>query len=93
MMARAAKICEKLTAQQIEAAYDRIDNGWYFELPPGDFLSNEQDARGLPPWMQRDDDDVQSRCDIYDYETIPEMVITNGKDDWPYIKYEPILTA
>ena len=45
-MAKAAKHCEMLSAEYIEAAV----NNYALEhvVPPGDFLDEEQDARGLP---------------------------------------------
>ena len=84
MMRRAVKHCESLSAEYIERT---IDNEWMtYRLPPGDFLSEAQDARGLP----------MSYCDkmrhgnypkcctaIYDYGSVPEIVVTNGHDDWP----------
>ena len=87
-MARAAKICEPLTAEQIEAAYIRLERCDYYELPPGDFLSNPQDARGLPVGY---DDSFGSdvKCDVYDYDSIPFVVITNGHDDWPLTIWKP----
>ena len=30
---------------------------------------------------------------IYDYDSVPEMVITTGEDDWPLTMWEPVLTA
>ena len=46
------------------------------------FLSQPQDSRGLPVDY---DDNLNSdvRLDTWDYRTIPEVVITNGKEDWP----------
>lgn len=90
-MSHAAKRCERLTAQQIEEAYERIDNGGYYIVPPGDFLSEPQDERGLP--MSYSDEYIQSCCATYDYSSIPELVVTNGHDDWPLTRRGPILTA
>jgi hypothetical protein len=97
-MKRAAKCCEPLTAEQIEAAYMRIDSGMYFELPPGDFLSEPQDSRGLPlSFCQREEEQFAKRkiscIDIYDYCTIPELVITDGYDDWPLVRRGQVMTA
>ena len=91
-MKRAAKRCEPLTAQQVAAAYDRIDSGYYYKVPPGDFLERPQDARGLPvdygAGLGRN-----VKCDIYDYDSIPFVVITNGHDDWPLMMRDRVLTA
>ena len=85
-MAKAAKACKNLTAEQIEAAYNRVDLN--YRLPPGDFLIEPQDSRGLPvSWTEEYDRRHASWPDccvsIYDYDSIPEVVITNGEDDWP----------
>ena len=45
-MKRAVRVCERLTAEQVEAALTRTEI--HYVLPPGDFLSEEQDVRGLP---------------------------------------------
>ena len=87
-MARAAKICESLTAEQIEAAYIRIEHNDYYELPPSDFLSEPQDSRGIPLSMV-DCSCPNVTCDIYDYDSIPIVVITNGHDDWPFRIWKP----
>ena len=97
-MKRAAKHCEPLTESQIEMSLCRIDNGYYYELPPGDFLSEPQDARGLPMSYVRDYERRHARwpvgcSSIYDYDSIPEMVITNGKNDWPLEIRGFVLTA
>ena len=89
-MATAAKRCEKMSAEYIEAAIRR--EVMSYTLPPGDFLSEEQDARGLPlsygnlEW-------VRVTCDVYDYDTIPNVVVTNGEEDWPYNKQRKVLQA
>lgn len=87
-MRHAAKICEPLTVEQIEAAYIRIERNDYYELPPSDFISEPQDARGIPLSL------IDCRCpnvtcDVYDYDSIPVVVITNGHDDWPLKIWEP----
>ena len=91
-MKRAAKRCEPLTAQQVAAAYNRIDSGYYYKVPPGDFLERPQDARGLPvgygAGLGRN-----VKCDIYDYDSIPDVVVTNGQDDWPMVMHYRVLTA
>lgn len=91
-MKRAAKACEPLTAKDIKLAYMRIDSGYYYELPPGDFLDGPQDPNGLPTWM-RNEDDSNIRCDIYDYDSIPDIVVSNGEDDWTVRLWHPLLTA
>lgn len=81
-MARAAKHCKMLSAEQIDA----ILNGTfvsYYDVPPGDFLSQPQDERGLPLSYGSKDEEWPSCCATYDYQTIPEVVVSNGYDDWP----------
>ena len=93
---RAAKHCKMLSADYIEA----VVNNYALEyvVPPGDFLSEPQDARGLPLSYVRDYERRHARwpvgcSSIYDYDSIPEMVITNGKDDWPLDKRGKVLHA
>ena len=85
---RAAKCCEQLSAEYIEAAIDR--EVYSYKVPPGNFLEEEQDARGLPMSWCKDYDERHKDWPIcctaiYDYSTIPEVVVTNGADDWPYL--------
>ena len=95
-MKHAAKRCEFMTAERIEAA---INKDWFeIKLPPGKFLSEPQDARGLPlSFCNREA--IRHRnypvgCTaIYDYDSIPEMVITNGYDDWPLVRPGRVLHA
>ena len=94
-MAKAAKHCEILSAEYIEAA---VNNALEYTVPPGDFLDEEQDARGLPmSYCIREQERLRmfpSCCTaIYDYDSIPEVVITNGEDDWPLTVTERVLTA
>ena len=96
MMATAAKRCEKMSAEYIEAAIR--GEVMSYTLPPGDFLSELQDARGLPlSWCKKDEQRHKSwlRCcaSIYDYDTVPDIVVTNGEDDWPYNKRSKVLQA
>lgn len=89
-MRRAAKHCEKLSAEYIER---RINNEEYiYQVPPGDFLSTPQDSRGLPIGY---DNSYQKpiRCEIYDYSTIPDIVVTNGREDWPLCVRRLVLMA
>ena len=95
-MKRAAKVCERLTAEQVEAALTHTE--FRFELPPGDFLSEEQDERGLPlSWCREYEARHEGWPDCceatYDYDSIPETVVTNGEDDWPLMLHERVLTA
>ena len=95
-MKYAAKVCQVLTAEQIEAAYSREVT--HYRLPPGDFLDEPQDARGLPLSYCREEERRYSNhptcCTaIYDYYSVPDMVISNGQDDWPLTMWEPVLTA
>ena len=85
-MKRAAKACERLTAEQVKAE------------PSFKFLDEEQDERGIPlSWCR----EYEARHEgwpvcctaIYDYDSIPETVVTNGNDDWPLMVHERVLTA
>lgn len=94
-MAKAAKHCEMLSAEYIEAA---VNNALEYVVPPGDFLDEEQDARGLPMSYCIKEQERHRRfptccVSIYDYDSIPEMVITNGYDDWPIDKRGKVLNA
>ena len=89
-MKHAAKVCQWLTVEQIEAAYNREVTR--YRLPPGDFLDGPQDARGLPVGYG-DGFGRNVSCDIYDYTSIPDMVISNGRDDWQLRMWEQVLTA
>lgn len=81
----AAKYCEGLTAKYI----DTMDNGESYDyvLPKMDFLHEPQDVRGLPLSYCREEEERyrewRSFCSIYDYSTIPDVVVSNGDDDWP----------
>lgn len=86
-MKRAVKACERLTAEQVED-----------QKPSLKFLDEEQDERGLPlSWCReyeaRHEGWPECCTAIYDYDSIPEMVVSNGNDDWPLIVREKILTA
>lgn len=91
-MARAVKYCGMLTAEQVEAAYRRIDSGAYYVVQPGDFLEEPQDARGLP-LSYGNGRDVPTCCATYGYDSIPDVVVTNGHDDWPLAITAMVLTA
>ena len=94
-MRHAAKVCEKLTAEDIEA----FDQGNVrYRLPPWDILEEPQDARGLPEsWCKKEAERFSRRkgscIDTYDYFSIPEMVITDGYDDWPFHPRRKVLQA
>jgi hypothetical protein len=92
-MAKAAKHCKKLSAEYIEMQL-RSDV-FFIELGPGNFLSEPQDSRGLPilPPEMRRDWWKNSRCEIYDYDSIPDVVVTNGLDDWPLACHPNVLMA
>ena len=97
-MKRSAKCCEQLTCKEIDAAVYRLEDGMSYKLPPGDFLEEEQDARGLPlSWCAEEDRRFReypvSCCEIYDYNTVPDVVITNGVEDWPLRIWDPVLRA
>lgn len=95
-MKKAASRCRELTAKQIEAC---LESEWfYYELPPGDFLSEEQDIRGLPlSWCDRERrrfSNIPEGCTaIYDYDSVPEVVLTDGHNDWAYAGRGVVLTA
>lgn len=79
-MRRAVKHCETLSAEYIERC---ISNEEYiYEVPPGDFLSEPQDSRGVPIGYDNNRR-LPISCEIYDYSTIPDIVVTNGREDWP----------
>ena len=89
-MRRAAKHCEALSAEYIERC---INNEKYiYRVPPGDFLSTPQDSRGVPIGY----DNSYPKpiiCEIYDYCTIPDIVVTNGREDWPLCMRRSVLMA
>ena len=95
-MKRAAKVCKNLSEADVAGALNQeVD---YYYIPPGDFLSEEQDARGLPLSYCREEErrhrNHPTCCTaIYDYDSVPDMVISNGHDDWPLRMWEPVLTA
>ncbi len=89
-MRRAAKHCEPLSAEYIERC---INNEEYiYQVPDGNFLSKPQDSRGLPIGY---DNSYQKpiSCEIYDYSTIPDVVVTNGREDWPLCVRRSVLMA
>jgi hypothetical protein len=95
-MKRAAKHCESLSEAYIKMTLDHAP--LYYDLPPGDFLSEPQDARGLPlSWCEQEDSNYRNRPNcctaIYDYCSIPEIMVTNGFDDWPYDTRFKVLQA
>jgi len=96
MMKRAAKHCERLSADYIERT---LNNEWMsYSLPPGDFLNEPQDARGLPlSWCEREKyihKNYPNCCTaIYDYKSVPDIVVTNGIYDWPLDMPGRTLTA
>lgn len=62
-----------------------------------EFLSEPQDARGLPlsyciEEEKRFNKQPIPRAAIYDYCTIPEVVATNGDYDWPVRFWEKLET-
>lgn len=95
-MAKAAKHCEMLSDEYIEAVIN--NHALVYVVPPGDFLDEEQDERGLPMSYCIREQERHRRfptcCTaIYDYESIPELVVTNGEDDWPLDKWGKVLNA
>ena len=92
-MKRAANHCKKLSAEYIEMQL-RCEV-LFIELEPGNFLSGPQNSRGLPilPTEKRREWWQNSRCEIYDYGSIPDVVVTNGLDDWPLVYHSNVLMA
>ena len=79
-MKRAAQHCEPLSAEYIERC---INNEKYiYQVPDGNFLSEPQDSRGVPIGYGNSNM-LPISCEIYDYSTIPDVVVTNGREDWP----------
>lgn len=96
MMQKASKHCSRLSAEYIELSLNHYNSEYH--LPPGDFLSEPQDSRGLPlSWCiiesKRFEKRITSCIDIYDYDSIPEIVITDGKKDWPMKTKRKVLQA
>ena len=90
-MRRAAKHCEKLSAEYIERC---INNEEYiYQLPPGDFLSEPQDSRGVPVGYCENISRLSVSCDIYNYGSIPDVVVTDGYNDWPLCLRGSVLMA
>ncbi|MBQ1796797.1 MAG: hypothetical protein IIZ88_03405, partial [Prevotella sp.] len=60
-------------------------------------IDEPQDARGLPEsWaakMERHHSPYYDGPGIYDYRSIPDVVITNGHADWPLKIWRPVLHA
>ena len=95
-MRHAAKVCEQLTAEEIQYALNR--ETVIYKPTRWDVLGEPQDARGLPlSWCKAYDERhlhwPQCCVATYDYDSIPEMVITNGKDDWPLNNRGKVLQA
>ena len=92
-MRRAVKHCETLSAEYIERC---ISNEEYiYQVTPGDFISQPQDRRGLPVWYNEDIiiSRFPIRCDVYDYRSIPDIVVTNGREEWPLCVRGAVLMA
>ena len=87
-MRRAAKHCERLSAEYIAR---RISNDEYiYHVPDGDFIIGPQGRRVIPlHYISR----LPVKCDVYDYSTIPDVVVTNGRDDWPLCTRGLVLMA
>ena len=92
-MRRAAKHCETLSAEYIERCINYDE--YIYKVPPGNFLSQPQDRRGLPVCYNEDIiiSRLRIRCDVYDYSTIPDVVVTNGREDWPLCVRGSVLMA
>jgi hypothetical protein len=95
-MKQAAKACQGMTVGYIEMMMNREVT--HYRLPPGDFLDESQDVRGLPLSYCREEErryrNHPTCCTaIYDYDSIPDVVISNGHDNYPLWLWEPVLTA
>ena len=93
MMKRAVTICQTLLNEK-----DNQKDAPLEELENEDFLSGPQDARGLPLWWcQREEERFRDRptgcTEIYDYDTVPELLVTDGGYERPFKIQELILTA
>ena len=94
-MRKIVRHCKRLTEQQLDAMF----NGSIHMVPvPGEYLNEPQDPRGLPlSWVEEEEcrykNHPTSCTAIYDYCTIPEVVITNGEDDWPLARRRVVITA
>ena len=81
-----------------EADIEAFLKGTNYRLPRYDVLGEPQDARGLPEsWCKKEAERFSRRIgsciDTYDYFSIPEMVITDGYDDWPMKSRGRVLQA
>lgn len=95
-MANAAKHCENVTEAQVIATLDNAPS--YYKVPPGEFLSEPQDTRGLPlSWCEQEKRRhvgwPDSCTAIYDYDTVPEVVVTDGNDDRPLVQHNRLIMA
>lgn len=91
-MKHAAEVCKGVTEQQIVAVL--VNGPRCYHLPPYDFLSEPQDARGLPLSWGFEHSHWPNCCvATYDYTDIPDVVVTNGHKDWPLDLRLRILTA
>lgn len=88
-MRQAAAVCKKLAEEQIER---RLFSTEEEDTQKEHFLSIPQDERGLPEGYINSLT-IQISCDIYDYDTIPDVVMNNGYADWPFKQRFNILTA
>lgn len=62
-----------------------------YKRPRLEWLNEPQDARGLP-LTYCDNDETNHVCRAtWDYDSIPDVVITNGYDDWPLRLWEPTI--
>ena len=94
-MRHAVQVCKQLTEADIEAFLNGKIN---YHLPRYDVLGEPQDARGLPEsWCKKEAERFSRRIgsciDTYDYFSIPEIVITDGYDDWPMMTKGRVLQA
>lgn len=92
-MRRVAAVCKKMDGKQLEKRLWGTTKKE--DTRKENFLSNQQDERGLPVCYNEDIiiSRLRIRCDVYDYSTIPDVVVTNGQEDWPLCVRWSVLMA
>lgn len=90
---RAVKVCERLSSKKERADLDILDEG-----PSLKFLNEEQDSRGLPmslckKFEERYADRPNCCVATYDYDSLPDVVISDSEGDRPLRIFGKILTA
>ena len=89
-MRKATKHCKTLSAEYIARC---ISNEVYiYRLSDDNFLSEPQDSRGVSIGYDNRYQ-IPISCEIYDYSTIPDIVVTSGREDWPLYTRRSVLMA